>query len=640
MPYGYNGKILRINLSTGAAIIEQPDDKFFRTYLGGRGIISYYLTKEVEEDIDPLGEENKLIIAASVLTGAPIPGLGRHSVGAKSPLTELYGESEAGGFFGVEMKKAGFEAIIIEGKAASPCYLFVKDGKVQINSAEQLWGKEVADVDEQLKLQHEDKKLGTMIIGKGGENKVLFAGIAADVTHYHGRAGMGAVMGSKNLKAIAVRGTGSLEFANKAKLLEISKWFAQNFKDNSDNYNQNRVGTSLYYFGANEAGSLPTRNFKNGHFDELNFTVDEMHEKLKVKTDGCFACPVRCKQVFKGGEYNIDERYGGPEYETLGAFGSSCGVNSMDAPSKCHELCNKFGLDTVSCGITIAFAIECYENGLISTDDTGGLQLNWGCEEEIIKLVELIANREGFGDVLAQGSRQAAEIIGKGAEKFAMHVKGQEFPLAEPRAKFGVGLAFAVSPTGADHLQHEHDGAFDPKLTGYSHAADDPDYFMRGVFPIGLYKPVPSLSLGPEKVKLFTYLQHFWSMFMCIDLCIFIVQPVRTLKITHLVEIVKAVTGWDYTMWEMMKTGERATTLARVFNLKHGLLPKDDTLPDRMFEELEGGVLSGNKLNKDEFEEAVRLYYEMMGWDKETGIPTKGKLYELDLGWAYSEVAR
>lgn len=641
MPEGYNGKIIRINLSDRTIKIEEPGVRFFRTYLGGRGIIVHYLLKEVPAGADPFGDKNKLVFAASVITGAPLAGLGRQSIGAKSPLTGLYGESESGGFWGPELKFAGYEALIVEGRSASPVYIWIHDERIEIRDAGRLWGKETGETLDLLQEELGDKRIRTLMIGPAGENLVRIAGVCHDLTHYHGRTGMGAVMGSKKLKAVVVRGTGKLKFADPDRLKELAKWFSDNFRDNADNRGQNNHGTSDYYFNAQAAGSLPTLNFTAGHFEAIRYTIDEMHAKLKIKTDGCYACPVRCKQVFSAeSPYKIDPRFGGPEFETLAAFGSMCGVAQMEAGPKGHELCNRLGLDTVSTGATIAFAMECFKNGILTKEDLGGLSLSFGNAEAMLKMIEMIAYRQGFGDTLAEGCARAAVKIGKGAERFAMHVKGQEFAMAEPRSKFGLGLAYALSPTGADHLQHEHDGAFDSALTGYSHSADDPSIFVKTLFPMGMLEPVKGLSMGWEKVRLFTYLQHYWSLFNCLDICIFTFEPVRTFKVNHLVDIVKAVTGWDTSLWELMKAGERATTLTRCFNLKHGLKPEDDRLPDRLFEGLEAGFLKGSKLDRQEFEKAVRLYYEMMGWDGESGVPTEGKVYELGMAWANQELGR
>ena len=640
MPYGYNGKILRVNLTTEKITVEEKDWVFYRKYIGGRGLISYFLLNEVSADVDALCEENKLIFASSVMTGVPIPGFSRHSVGAKSPLTNFYGESQTGGYWGVELKCAGYDAVIVEGKAANPVYLWINNSEVQIKDAKKLWGKDTADVKEALIEELGEKRLKALIIGKAGENKVRIAGISSDVTHYHGRTGMGAVMGSKHLKAVVVRGTHKLEFADPDKIKELAKWFAENFKDNADNSSHAKYGTSPYYFNANTAGSLPTKNFISGYFAGAeNVGLEKLHELLKIGTAGCYACPIKCKQIFQAEEpYKIDPRYGGPEFETIAAFNSNCGVDDLCAAAKAHEMCNRYGLDTVSTGVVIAFAMECYEKGLITKGDTDGIELNFGNGQGMLDMIEKIASREGIGDILAEGVKRAAEKIGNDAEKYAMHVKGQEFAMAEPRAKFGVGLAYAVSPTGADHLQHEHDGAFDPALTGYSHDSDEPSFFLKNIFPLGILEPVESLYLGPEKVRLFVYLQNYWSLFDCLDLCIFTFGPVRTFKIPHLVEMVKAVTGWETSLWELLKVGERGTTMTRCFNVKHGATRHDDKLPGRLFQGLKDGTLKGSKIDKQEFEEALSLYYGMMGWDRENGTPLESKLHELSIGWAVEHI--
>ncbi len=334
---GFSGKIIRVNLTTRKITFEQPGEKFFRKYIGGRGIIAYYLLKEIPKDTDPLGEENTLVFTASVLTGVPVPGFGRHSVGAKSPLTGLYGESESGGFWGPELKFAGYESIIVQGKASSPVYLWIHNDTIEIKDASHLWGKETGETFDILERELENKRIRSLIIGPAGENLVRIAGIAHDLTHYHGRTGMGAVMGSKNLKAVVVRGTNKLEFEDLPKLKELARFFARNFHSNADNNGQNNHGTSDYYFGAQAAGSLPTRNFTSGHFKELTYSADELHGELKIKSDGCYACPVRCKQVFQAEKpYRIDPKFGGPEFETLAAFGSLCGVSDMYAGPKAH----------------------------------------------------------------------------------------------------------------------------------------------------------------------------------------------------------------------------------------------------------------------------------------------------------------
>jgi aldehyde:ferredoxin oxidoreductase len=636
--YGYNGKIARINLTKGTVTTEEPDWVFYRTYFGGRGIIAHYLLKEVAADVEPLSPENKIVFAASVVTGAPLPGFSRHSVGAKSPQTGLYGESEAGGYWGPELKKAGFDALIVEGVSPRPCYIWIKDGVIEIKTAENIWGADTGDALDAIREETGEKKARFVGIGKAGENLVRYAGITSDLFHYHGRTGLGAVMGSKNLKAVAVRGTQKLEFYDTDKVRELSKWFAENMKHNVDNQSQHEYGTSAYYYNAQQAGLLPTKNFSTTWF-ETEETVDTVHEQMKVKREGCYACTVQCKQAFELKEpFAVDPRYGGPEFETFGAFNSTCGVNDARYVAKAHELCNRYGLDTISCGVTIAWAMECFEKGLLTKEDTGGLEIRFGDGDMMLKLIEMIADREGFGGLLAEGSRYAARKIGRGTEEFTMQVNGLEFPMAEPRVKFGLGLAYIVSPTGADHLQHEHDGAFDPQLTGYSHNPDDPFGMVKHIFPFGILEPIETLSIGYQKVRLVTYFQHFWSFFNCIDTCIFTWSPVRTWLINQMTEIIKAVTGWDTSLWEVMKVGERATNLTRCFNLKHGIRKEDEKLPKRMFEKLPEGPLKGTKIEESEMDEAQSIYFGMMGWDEESGVPTKGKLYELNIPWAGEEI--
>jgi aldehyde:ferredoxin oxidoreductase len=448
MPNGYSGKILRVNLTERTSRIEEPGYRFFRTYLGGRGIIAYYLLKEVPAGADPLGPENRMIFAASVITGAPLAGLGRQSIGAKSPLTGFL--SQSGGYWGPELKFAGYEAIIVEGRASSPVYLWVHDERVEVRDASHLWGKETGDTSDLLKKELGDERIRTLIIGPAGENLVRIAGVAHDLSHYHGRTGMGAVMGSKNLKAVVVRGSPSRRSAGQNQA--TVKFFADNFRANADNRGQNNHGTSDYYFNAQAAGSLPTLNFTAGHFDGVTYTVEEMHARLKVRTDGCYACPVRCKQIFSAETpYKIDPRYGGPEFETLAAFGSLCGVGQMEAAPKAHELCNRFGLDTVSTGAAIAFAMECFQNGLLSREELGGMSLEFGdarpCTEDggNDRLPEGL--RERVGGRRGQGGR--ADRQGRREVRLARQGPGVRHGRAPQQVRPRVGLRLVADRCGS-----------------------------------------------------------------------------------------------------------------------------------------------------------------------------------------------
>jgi len=611
MAFGYNGKILRVNLSDGSISTEEQDEVFYRRYMGGRGFIAYYLLKEVNPKIDALSPENKLIFATGVITGGRIGGSGRNSAGALSPLTGGYGEAEAGGYWGPEFKRTGYDAIILEGKSEKPVYLWITDKSVEIRDAKNLWGKTTHETEEAIRAELGDRLIKTALIGIGGENLVRTACILNDLSHAYGRTGLGAVMGSKNLKGIAVRGKTPPPIADNEKIKEIIKWTNENYSKGFQD-----VGTAGGVMDLNENGGLPTRNFREGVFEGAEaISGQTMRDTIMTGRGTCYACPVKCKRVVKLDEpYKVDPVYGGPEYETIGAFGSCCGVDNLAAISKANELCNAHSLDTIGVGTTIAFAMECFENGLITTKDTDGIELNFGNADAMVKTVDMIAKREGIGDLLAEGVKRASEKIGKGAEEFAMHSKGQEFPMHEPRFKQGMGMGYAVSPTGADHMQSIHDAG----------KGEHPGGLLR----LGVLKGLPQDDLSAGKVRMFMYQQHWNSFRNCAGLCVFL--PYNYNKGA---EIVQALTGWDTTTWELLKVGERGTTMARAFNVLSGFTKADDSFPKRIHEPFKDGPIADAKYSKTKLSEAVGVYYDMMGWDKKTGIPTRGKLQELDIEW-------
>jgi len=630
MTNGYNGKILRVDLSSGKTSVDEPDEIFYRRYLGGRSLALYYLLKELKPGADPLGPDNLLIFAPGVITGSLLPGTARFTVAAKSPLTGAFAGSEAGGFFGPELKFAGYDAVVIKGKADKPVYLWIHDGEAEIRDASKLWGKTGKETQEGIRKELGDDKVRVALIGPAGEKLVRFACVANELKHVNGRGGTGAVMGSKNLKAVAVRGKKMVEVKDPDTVKSLAKWFAENYMKKGDTSGLHDLGTPILVLVHNEMGAFPTRNFHEGAFEGAEkISGETLKETLGVGQKACFACPVGCKRVVKVDEpYKVDPAYGGPEYETLGSFGSNCGVDDLKAVAKAAEICNAYTMDTISTGMAVAFAMECFENGILTKDDTGGLDLKFGNAEAMLKMAEMIAKREGLGDVLAEGVKRAAEKIGKGAEKFALHVKGREIPMHEPRLKTGVGLGYAVSPIGADHTQMEHDPCFEEK-----------NPFLEELSPIGILEPVKSIDIGPRKVRLFTYLQQWWTLGDCVELCLFATAPARVWRIPQVAQMVNAVTGWDTTVWELMKVGERCTTMARAFNVREGFTKDDDWIPERFFEPLEGGPLKGYKLSKDEFKQAIATYYQMMGWD-EGGVPTKAKLEELDVGWVADELKK
>jgi len=622
MASGYNGKILKVNLNNLTYEIEEKDEYFYRTFMGGSAMASYYLLTEMKEGIAPLSPDNVLVVAASVLTGAPIPGANRYTVAAKSPLTNGFGESEAGGFFSVELKRAGFDAIVIKGRAVKPVYLWIKNGNVEFNDATHLWGHDTGYTENKIRDELNDKRIMMACIGQGGENQVLYASVVHDMRHTNGRTGMGAVFGSKNLKAIACRGKDKIEFHDNEKLKAIGSYFVDNFKDHaicSILAGGGTVGWDVE--DLNASGILPTKNFHGGSIDPVEgMTYTQMTETIYQGRDTCFACPIKCKLICGGGKYDIDPTYGGPEYETAGAFGSNLVIPDIELISKGHELCNRYSLDTISTAMTIAFAMECYENGIITKEDTDGIELNFGNADAVIQLIEKIAFKKGFGALLAEGSCRAAEKIGKGADRFALTVKKQDLPMHEPRGKNSMALAYAVSPTGADHNEAFHDGPFEEDKFGV------PD-----LYTLGILKGIPAIDLGPDKVRFFVFNQHIYSLLNTITFCFFLAGSGRFYKMNHVVDMVRGATGWDTSLFELMLAGERTTNLARMFNIREGFDRKDDVLPARLFEPLETGPLTGEKIDKDKFDNALKLYYEMMGWDPATGIPKEAKLYELNI---------
>jgi aldehyde:ferredoxin oxidoreductase len=542
-------------------------------------------------------------------------------VAAKSPLTGAFGEAEAGGWWIPELKFAGFDAIVIKGKANRPVYLWIHDGEAEIRDASQLWGKYSKETQEEIRKELGDERIRIALIGPAGEKLVRVSCILNELKHANGRTGLGAVMGSKNLKAIAVRGKKRMEVADEEAVRRLTKWLKDTYEE--PYFSIGNLGTSRVTTMLSEQGILPTLNFREGSFAEADVISGEtMSKTILVRRGTCYGCFVRCKREVQVGEpYFVEPIYGGPEYETVAAFGSMCGIADLKAISKANQLCNAYGLDTISMGGLISFAMECYENGILTKGDTGGLELRFGNVEAMMRMLEMIGKREGLGDTLAEGICPAVEKFGKGAERFAMHVKGMPVPFHEPRGKVGVGLGYAVSATGPDHMEYPHD-PFWATEAGIS--------LLR---PLGIFEPVDVFDLGPQKIRIFVYLQQYWNLLNSLGICAFTAKPMGPQTLNGIVDYVKAVTGWETSLFDLLKVAERHANMARIFNLREGLTARDDTLPDRFFQPMEGGTLKGKKIDKEQFSKAIETYYEMMGWDPETGIPKKAKLAELDLDW-------
>ena len=466
--YGSNEKLLRVNLSSGSLSVETISEDFYRLYPGGKALAGYILLNEIPPHTEPFSPENVLVIANGLLTGAPVSTATRYIVSARSPLTNGYGESEAAGFWGPELKMAGFEAIVVTGRAEQPVYLWIHDGLAEIRPATHLWGHECAEVQTTIRTELGDEKIRVLQIGIAGENLVRYAGLTNDLRHFNGRNGMGAVMGSKNLRAIAVRGKQRYQTLahDSGSLLALGSKLAKGVRENPQSWDLQVKGTPSLVEPLNAAGILPTRNFRQGAFECMDDIKWEAYEKqILTARRSCYACAIRCKR-----EVAINGKpspYGGPEYETIGSMGSDCGIGDLQAIARANELCNAYMLDTISTGATIAFAMECFEHGLIGLDDTDGIDLRFGNTEAMLVMIERIARRQGFGNLLAEGSKRAADQIGGDAHFFAIQVKGQELAMHDPRGKYNVGIGYAVSEIGADHLVVTHDSTLAKSRINY-----------------------------------------------------------------------------------------------------------------------------------------------------------------------------
>jgi len=615
---GYNGKILRVNLSKRTFTTETIDETFCRKYLGGAGFISYYLYKDLSAGTNPLGPDNKLIFALGPVTGVALPGSGRHCVGAKSPLTGGIAKSEPGGFWGAELKRTGFDAIIVEGKASEPVYLWVHDGEASIRKADKLWGKETKETEQAIRAELGDKRVHLALIGPAGENLVRYATVMHGLYDAAGRGGTGAVMGSKNLKAIAVRGHKLPSSAKPEGIKELRQWMMDNM-NLVKRYQE--FGTSGAMVQFEQLGNLPTRNFQDGAFADIDkISGQTLKATIGVGMDGCFACPVRCKKRVAFQEpYPVDPDYGGPEYEAQASLGSNCGINDLKAIALASQLCNAYSLDVISTGCTIAFAMECFEKGLLTAKDTGGIELRFGNAEAMLQMIKLIAKREGFGNVLAEGSARAAKEIGPGAEALAIHVKKQEIPMHEPRLNKSLGLGYMVNPHGADHCCNVIDILFN----GLSSTAD---MLLKDMVPLGMVEPLPFDDISPRKVSLFR-MQHLKRMVLdCLGICLFLPYSFQ-----QLADLTSAIAGWNSSPMELSRVAQRVFTLHRMFNTREGFTAGDDKLPERFFHPTKYGPLAHTALDPEKMEKAKRYYYSLMGWDANTGIPTPETLEDLGI---------
>jgi len=630
MPNGYNGKILHVDLSRNKLEIEEPSEGFYRKYMGGSAMGLYYILREMPAGADPLSPENVLTFFPSVTTGAPISGQSRLNINAKSPVSGAIGDSQSGGFFPAELKFAGFDGIVVKGKSTKPVYLTILEGTPELHDASHLIGKLTGEVDKTLRAEVNEPKAEVLQHGPAAEKGVLFSSVLSMSNRNNGRTGMGLVMASKNFKAIVVRGKGPLQVANKTALSELNRAGPKLMPENPDMPGLTDYGTAGVVSFQNTIGSLPTRNYNEGQFEGAEAISGEtMSDTILKNGETCHACIVRCKRVVEitEGPYQVDPYYGGPEYETLSTFGSYCGIQNLAAISKANEICNKYGVDTISCGATIAFAMECYEKGIITKEQTGGIELRFGNADGMLDVLhQIVTNSGALGKILSQGSARAAKVWGTDAEECLITVKNQEAPAHMPQAKKSLALIYAVNPFGADHQSSEHDPYYEE---------DVPDLNLDRLKELDLKSPPLAGSLNAEKIRFATYSHWFYSMLDTIELCQFVWGPAWTLYgPSEIVQLVNAVTGWRVSVYELIKVGQRRLNLMRVFNAREGFSRKDDSLPKKFFKPLVGeGPTAGVAVNPAEFEAALDLYYQLNNWTSE-GIPTRANLIDLDIEWA------
>ncbi|MGV9198876.1 MAG: aldehyde ferredoxin oxidoreductase family protein [Promethearchaeia archaeon] len=609
------GKLLRINLNNNTFETEEIESKFIRKYLGGRGLGAKILYDELKPGIDALSPENIVIIASGPLTGTKAASSGRYAVVTKSPLTGAILSANSGGDWGPYLRRSGFDGIVIKGKAEHPTYLWIHNGEVEFKDASHVWGKKVIEADETLRSETK-KKAKVLQIGIAGENKNHMAAIMNDKYRAAGRGGAGAVLGSKNLKAIVVQGDKKIKTENPTQMKKAVKNLRKTLEEHEAGSGLTKAGGGLNQLGTpilvsviNEHGLFPTRNFQTGVFEHADdISGETIKDTILKKAVSCMRCPMVCgrwveieEADYAGKHYEAREGES-LEYETVWAFGGETAVHDLNAIALANYLCNQYGLDTISTGVTIGFAMELYDKGLITKDDVG-FELNWGDPNVIIKLVEMIAHREGFGDILADGSRAAARKLGKG-EEFAMQAKGLELPAYDPRGAYGIGLNYATSNRGGAHVN------------GYTIAAEI----------AGAPLKVDRFDASGDKVGLTILFQNLTASVDSIGECLFTTFSAGGEEFAPLLA---AVMGWDdYSADEFVKTGERIYALERMFNQREGFGRKDDSLPPRLVqEEMPEGPSKGKKFP---LESMLEMYYEQRGYDQE-GHPKEEKIKELGL---------
>jgi len=596
---GMKGKLLRVNLTTKESRVEVIDSKLWETFVGGRGLGAYYLTKEVPPNVGPLSPDNKLIFMNGPLAGTLIPGNNKICVTFKSPLTNTYSNSLCGGHWGPELKFAGYDGLIIEGKAKNPVYISIKNDKIEFKSAEKLWGKLIPESESLLRKElGDDKTIQIALIGLAGEKLVNYACITAGLYREFGRGGAGAVMGSKNLKGIAITGSTDVKVANPEEVFQLGKELIRDLRESRGGKVRRQYGTMELVERVNNAGFWITRNFTEGYFEEgYKLEGKRMREEIIIGDSSCFGCPIGCgKRTYIRTKNNEKFLMEGPEFETVGMLGSNCGISSWETLLKASKICDTYGFDTINAGACVSMVMEAFESGKLTLEDTDGIEMSFGNDETLLKTLEKIGRREGLGDILARGLVEASKILK--IEELAMHSKGQSFPVYDPRGAKGMALTYATSPKGAHHMLATTFGA--------------------------------ELSTGTRfEIKGKGNLERDHQFSMAIVDSIALCSTMRAgIPLDDLLKAYTTVTGIDHDITSFLKAAERIINLERMYNINLGMDRRNDTLPKRF---LEGSLPSGESKGQIvELDALLDDYYNVMGWNS-NGVPKEEKLKELEL---------
>jgi len=607
----HRGKILDVNLSTGAVKTSKIEEEVLRKFIGGSGLAAKLFLDRVSPDVDPLSDKNVLFLMAGPLSGTNFPTSSRLVAAFKSPQTGIWGQASAGGSFAAEMKKAGYDGIAISGASSKPVYLVIEDDKVEIKDAADLWGKDCYETTDVLTERH-GAKADMLEIGPAGENLVKFASVLNGKWGFIGRCGGGAVMGSKKLKAVVIRGTGKVEPASPEEFDKIRKSVLKKVKESIQTQAINSAGTAVAIEVNAFTGVLPVKNFTVGDASAFGskLTGTVITAQYLIKPHACITCPIACKRVVKvaEGPYAIEEGPG-PQYETVSALGNLLMIDDLAAVLKMGETANRYGVDTISCGGTIAFAMECFEKGLITSKDLDGGQLRWGNPDDVLAIMEKIAKRQGFGNVLAEGSRSAAKKIGKNAEDYTVEIKGLELPQYDPRGAHGHGLSFMTSNRGACHVASTIGSVENNWVFTWSDVGIGTEYDAKADEGKG------ELNVTCESLDMLSNSS---------TLCRF---SLMGMAITDLAEALKAATGFDYDLDEIMECGERIWMIQRGLNNLMGVTAADDRMPKRILTPHTDGLAAGSVPN---VELMLKEYYKARGLDA-NGRPLKEKLNGLGL---------